>query len=78
MKNSWQSHSDALLQNGPDPSFARTASVGPGTRSQDDANVEYFYQRPQADFNQQYQKHWPVGDDSALEHVSKSSIIVNS
>lgn len=43
-----------------------------GLRSQDDAMVGYFFQRPQSDseLQTQYTKKWAVGDDSLLEHVS--------
>ena len=69
MQDSWRNHSDAMLHNGSD-TFNRSSSGGHGPRSQDDANVGYSYQRPQPDMSQAYQKRWPVGDDSVLEHVS--------
>ena len=41
-----------------------------GPRSQDDATVGYFFQRPQTDVTQQYNnKRWAVGDDSIIEQV---------
>jgi pumilio RNA-binding family len=40
------------------------------SRSQDDAMVGYFFQRPQTDVGQQYNsKRWAVGDDSVIEQV---------
>lgn len=44
-----------------------------GTRSQDDANVGYLYQRTHNDVPMVgggFQKRWAVGDDSILDHVS--------
>lgn len=42
-----------------------------GTRSQDDAMVGYFFQRPQTDaqMNAFPSKRWAVGDDSVIEQV---------
>ncbi len=45
-----------------------------GVRSQDDAMVGYFFQRPQGqtDVAGQYNsKRWAVGDDSVIEQVRK-------
>lgn len=60
-----------MLPNGPEMSGVRHPNVGPGIRSQDDANVGYFFQRPQTDMSQQYnQKRWAAGDDTMIEQVS--------
>jgi len=41
-----------------------------GARSQDDAMVGYFFQRPSSDVSQEYNaKRWAVGDDSVIEQV---------
>ena len=62
----WQEPRNAMLSNGPEMSVNRNR-----TRSQDDAMVGYYYQRPQMDVTQQYgNKRWAVGDDSVLEQVS--------
>jgi len=62
----WQEPRNAMLSNGPEMSGNRNRS-----RSQDDAMVGYYYQRPQMDVTQQYgNKRWAVGDDSVLEQVS--------
>lgn len=43
-----------------------------GTRSQDDAMVGYFFQRPQTDaeLSSYSTKRWAVGDDSMIEQVN--------
>ena len=77
--------SQAMLSNGPDMSGSRQAQQQPhphhpqphqhpvhagAVRSQDDATVGYFFQRPQNETMQQYNsKRWAVGDDSAIEQV---------
>jgi len=47
-----------------------------GSRSQDDATVGYFFQRPQSDteLNSYGHKRWAVGDDSVLEQVARVDI----
>ena len=76
---SWQANNQVMLTNGPEMSGARQPSAGPpqGVRSQDDANVGYFFQRPQTNVHQQYQqKRWAVGDDSVLEQASCTNILI--
>ncbi|XP_064652668.1 pumilio homolog 1-like isoform X16 [Lineus longissimus] len=46
-----------------------------GVRSQDDAMVGYFFQRPQNDPAPQYSKRWAVGDDSRIEQVRGISVV---
>lgn len=49
---------------------------GPGSRSQDDAMVGYFFQRPQSDtelMGGYTNKRWAVGDDSVIEQVISNS-----
>lgn len=49
---------------------AMNRQAAAATRSQDDATVAYFFQRPQTDPDFQNFKHggrWAVGDDSVLE-----------
>ncbi|XP_014669835.1 PREDICTED: pumilio homolog 2-like [Priapulus caudatus] len=48
-------------------------------RSQDDAMVGYFFQRPQSDsdLQTQYTKKWAVGDDSVLEQLRASDVHVS-
>ena len=61
--------SHVMLSNGSEMSGVRHHSSG--IRSQDDATVGYFFQRPQTDMVQQYSsKRWAVGDDSVIEQVS--------
>lgn len=61
-----------MLSNGPEMSGMRnTQNQGGSVRSQDDATVGYFFQRPQTDVTQQYNsKRWAVGDDSVIEQVA--------
>ena len=66
--SSWEG-SQALLNRG-DMSGMRQSQ---GTRSQDDANVGYLYQRSHSDVPMGGgfpQKRWALGDDSMLEQVS--------
>ena len=68
---SWRVSQEVMLPNGSDMSGMRNQNIGPGVRSQDDATVGYFFQRPQTDMAQQFnQKRWAAGDDSVIEHVS--------
>lgn len=61
--------SNVMLSNGQEMSGIRQPSGM--ARSQDDAMVGYFFQRPQTDVAQQYShKRWAVGDDSVIEQVS--------
>ena len=60
--------SNVMLSNGQEMSGIRQPSGL--ARSQDDAMVGYFFQRPQTDVAQPYNKRWAVGDDSVIEHVS--------
>nr|CCK33032.1 RNA-binding protein Pumilio [Platynereis dumerilii] len=63
---------NVMLSNGQEMSAAlRQHNTGqPQLRSQDDATVGYFFQRPQTDVSQQYNsKRWAVGDDSVIEQV---------
>lgn len=45
-----------------------------GSRSQDDATVGYFFQRPQNESNMEFNtygnKKWAIGDDSVIEQVN--------
>lgn len=68
MNEGWAS-SDTMLSNGQEMSSLRQHNTGQ-PRSQDDAMVGYFFQRPQTDVSQQYSnKRWAVGDDSVIEQV---------
>ena len=61
----WQETRNAMLSNGQDTSAIRNRN-----RSQDDAAVGYYFQRPQMDTTQPYNnKRWALGDDSILEQV---------
>ena len=62
--------SNVMLSNGQEMSAGIRQQSGMA-RSQDDAMVGYFFQRPQTDVAQQYNsKRWAVGDDSVIEQVS--------
>ena len=66
---------NVMLSNGQEMSAAlRQHNAGqPQLRSQDDATVGYFFQRPQTDVSQQYNsKRWAVGDDSVIEQVGRT------
>lgn len=66
----WQGNNEGTLPNGAENSGMRNSNTGQGVRSQDDAAVGYFFQRPQTDMSQHFPpKRWMIGDDSALEHV---------
>ena len=65
--------SNVMLSNGQEMSGIRQPSGL--ARSQDDAMVGYFFQRPQTELAQPYNKRWAVGDDSVIEQVS---FILNS
>ena len=57
-----------MISNGQEMTGLRHHTSGP--RSQDDAMVGYFFQRPQHDGAQPYNsKRWAVGDDSVIEQV---------
>lgn len=59
------------MANGPHEMAGRqTYNSVPGSRSQDDATVGYFFQRSQTDMelNSYANKRWAIGDDSLLEH----------
>ncbi len=59
-----------MLSNGPEMSGIRQNQNQGAPRSQDDAMVGYFFQRPQSEVNAQYNsKRWAVGDDSVIEQV---------
>ena len=71
------------MMNGPEMQQGHPGGAGPGAagirqhssgvRSQDDAMVGYFFQRPQTDVAQQYSsKRWAVGDDSVIEQVNSA------
>ena len=64
--------SNVMLSNGQEMSGIRQPSQGLARSqvTQDDAMVGYFFQRPQNDVAQPYNKRWAVGDDSIIEHVS--------
>jgi hypothetical protein len=52
-----------MLSNGPEVSRQNNPA-----RSQDDATVGYFFQRPQTDMAEHYSsKRWAVGDDSVID-----------
>lgn len=57
-----------LMINGHDMTTTRNTQQ---TRSQDDANVDYFYQRPHTDMVQHLNKRWAPGDDSILEMTAQ-------
>ena len=58
---------------GAGPGAAGIRQHSSGVRSQDDAMVGYFFQRPQTDVAQQYSsKRWAVGDDSVIEQVNSA------
>ncbi|XP_067124940.1 pumilio homolog 2-like isoform X1 [Centruroides vittatus] len=68
----WELNCDEMLANGQiQTELSSMSSTRLGTsRSQDDAMVRYFFQRPQNDpYFQSYNKqsHWALGDDSVLE-----------
>ena len=66
---SWDSN-QGMLTNAREMAGARQST---GTRSQDDAMVEYFFQRPHSDtelMGAYPNKRWAVGDDSVIEQVS--------
>ena len=59
-----------MLSNGEDSEMSGNRNPTGGHRTQDDAMVGYFFQRPQIDMAQQYNsKRWAVGDDSVIEQV---------
>ncbi|XP_041360530.1 pumilio homolog 1-like isoform X2 [Gigantopelta aegis] len=63
---SWD-NSQGMLTNAREMAGARQST---GTRSQDDAMVEYFFQRPHSDtelMGAYPNKRWAVGDDSVIE-----------
>lgn len=69
---SWQ-NGPRMMANGPHEMAGRQNNNNvPGSRSQDDATVGYFFQRPQTDteLNTYTNKRWAIGDDSIIEHVS--------
>lgn len=53
------------------PNNNNNISAHSGNRSQDDATVGYFFQRPQTELelNSYANKRWAVGDDSVIEQV---------
>lgn len=61
---SWE-EGQSILSNAREMSGVRQT----GTRSQDDATVGYFYQRPQSDAHMSgfSNKRWAIGDDSVIE-----------
>ena len=61
-----------VMINGQDMSGIRQNQT---VRSQDDAMVGYFYQRPQTETQQHHYggKRWAVGDDSVLEQVGATN-----
>lgn len=70
---SWQ-NGPRMMANGPHEMAGRQNNNNvPGCRSQDDATVGYFFQRPQNDseLNAYANKRWAIGDDSIIEHVRK-------
>lgn len=71
---SWQ-NGPRMMANGPHEMAGRQNNNNvPGSRSQDDATVGYFFQRPQTDteLNTYTNKRWAIGDDSIIEHVSNN------
>ncbi|XP_062616258.1 pumilio homolog 2-like isoform X1 [Saccostrea cucullata] len=67
---SWQ-NGPRMMANGPhDIAGRQNNNSVPGSRSQDDATVGYFFQRPQTDLelNSYSNKRWAIGDDSIIEH----------
>lgn len=67
---SWQ-NGPRMMANGPHEMAGRQNNNNvPGCRSQDDATVGYFFQRPQNDseLNAYANKRWAIGDDSIIEH----------
>lgn len=66
---SWDNQNPRMM-NGPEMAGIRQQNFS--TRSQDDATVGYFFQRPQTDaeMNSNYPgKRWAIGDDSVIEQV---------
>ncbi|CAC5413715.1 PUM [Mytilus coruscus] len=66
---SWDNQS-ARMMNGPEMAGIRQQNFS--SRSQDDATVGYFFQRPQpdAEMNSNYPgKRWAIGDDSVIEQA---------
>lgn len=66
----WLGPGEGMLSNG-QPTEMSSINLRQGApRSQDDATVAYFFQRPQTDPDfQSYAKHarWTGGDDTVLE-----------
>lgn len=74
---SWQ-NGPRMMANGPHEMAGRQNNNNvPGSRSQDDATVGYFFQRPQTDteLNTYTNKRWAIGDDSIIEHSRNMSTV---
>lgn len=60
---------------GPTASLSRQTSIGI-SRSQDDATVGYYFQRPQSENDLQSYgggKRWAIGDDTLVEQVNQDT-----
>jgi len=66
---SWDNQTSRMM-NGPEMAGIRQQNFS--NRSQDDATVGYFFQRPQTDaeMNSYPGKRWAIGDDSVIEQVT--------
>lgn len=66
---SWDNQTSRMM-NGPEMAGIRQQNFS--NRSQDDATVGYFFQRPQTDaeMNNYPGKRWAIGDDSVIEQVT--------
>ena len=74
---SWQGNNEGMLPNGAELPGGRNQHFGQGIRSQDDAKVGYYFQRPPVDTSQVYsQKRWAIGDDIALEQMQQVRYLV--
>lgn len=74
-EGAWERNQAMLTNGGQDMSTSRQQQHTVNTRSQDDAMVGYFFQRPQSDaeLNQYTSKRWALGDDSIIEQVREKS-----
>ena len=74
---SWQGNNEGMLPNGAELPGSRNPHFGQGLRSQDDAKVAYFFQRPTADSNSHHNQNprrWAAGDDSTLEQLQVNTM----
>ncbi|XP_050389378.2 pumilio homolog 1 [Patella vulgata] len=71
--SAWDNNTAGVLQN---PREMAGIRQNTGARSQDDAMVGYFFQRPQTDELTGYtNKRWAVGDDSVIEQTPRGMTV---